>query len=292
MDVIKKLITVSQASDASGGRKPNKPLLLLLSLSKLALDGTSELKWTEIEAKLNELLEQFGQRADERSAAYPFTLLTNDGIWHVSEGVNPNASPKQLQTLDASGALDSPIENWLLVKRSNLMQAARAIAERQFPDTLIMEVLSLVGLDPYEVMSAAKYLVDGDRKRDPKWPPLILENWNFSCAFCGYDGKLNGSPVAIEAAHIHWFSSGGPDDADNGLALCSLHHKLLDRGVIGFVDQATLRVSPKFTSHADYSPLVSDLHGLEMKPLVASVLPKIEYINWHTANVYKHGHTA
>jgi HNH endonuclease len=43
--------------------------------------------------------------------------------------------------------------------------------------------------------------------------------------------QFNGVSVGIEAAHVQWFNFGGPDSLDNGLALCSLHHKLFDVGV-------------------------------------------------------------
>jgi putative restriction endonuclease len=33
------------------------------------------------------------------------------------------------------------------------------------------------------------------------------------------------------------------DELDNGLALCSLHHKLFDRGVFGLDDDLTVVVS-------------------------------------------------
>jgi HNH endonuclease len=34
----------------------------------------------------------------------------------------------------------------------------------------------------------------------------------------------------LEAAHIKWFQARGPDVVQNGLALCSLHHKIFDLG--------------------------------------------------------------
>jgi hypothetical protein len=39
--------------------------------------------------------------------------------------------------------------------------------------------------------------------------------------------------IAPEAAHVRWFAFDGPDSLDKGLALYSLHHKLLDLGVLG-----------------------------------------------------------
>ena len=45
--------------------------------------------------------------------------------------------------------------------------------------------------------------------------------------------------VGLEAAHIRWWAADGPDEVDNAVALCSLHHKLLDRGAIGLMGLTT-----------------------------------------------------
>lgn len=38
----------------------------------------------------------------------------------------------------------------------------------------------------------------------------------------------------------------GPDDVDNGLCLCALHHKLFDKGVLGVGDGHRILVSREF----------------------------------------------
>ena len=43
-----------------------------------------------------------------------------------------------------------------------------------------------------------------------------------------------------------WFNLGGPDKLDNGLALCSLHHKLFDRGALGLSHEHEIQVSEVF----------------------------------------------
>jgi putative restriction endonuclease len=45
-----------------------------------------------------------------------------------------------------------------------------------------------------------------------------------------------------------WFNYAGPDDADNGLALCALHHRLFDRGVLGLSDSCRLHVSSAYSA--------------------------------------------
>lgn len=39
------------------------------------------------------------------------------------------------------------------------------------------------------------------------------------------------------------YPSGGPDSEDNGVALCTLHHKAFDRGALGLDDDRRILVS-------------------------------------------------
>jgi putative restriction endonuclease len=40
----------------------------------------------------------------------------------------------------------------------------------------------------------------------------------------------------------------GPDALHTGLALCALHHKLIDRGALGLTDDCRVRISSSFTA--------------------------------------------
>jgi predicted restriction endonuclease len=53
--------------------------------------------------------------------------------------------------------------------------------------------------------------------------------------------------VGVEAAHIKWHQAGGPDTSPNGIALCALHHKLFDRGMITFSEDHRVLVSENAT---------------------------------------------
>jgi putative restriction endonuclease len=65
---------------------------------------------------------------------------------------------------------------------------------------------------------------------------------------CGFDVRLGGTSIALDAAHIRWVQAAGPDQEANSLALCVLHPKLFDFRV--------------FTISKDGRPLVSDqAHG-------------------------------
>lgn len=42
---------------------------------------------------------------------------------------------------------------------------------------------------------------------------------------------------------LSWHQAGGPDEESNGLALCTMHHKLFDRGVFTLSDDLNVMVS-------------------------------------------------
>ncbi|MEZ8394578.1 HNH endonuclease [Vibrio cyclitrophicus] len=53
--------------------------------------------------------------------------------------------------------------------------------------------------------------------------------------------------AGFDAAHIKWKQYSGSCEVSNGIALCSIHHKALDRGVITFDNELKVQVSPAVT---------------------------------------------
>ena len=74
---------------------------------------------------------------------------------------------------------------------------------------------------------------------------------------------------------------------DNGLALCSLHHKLLDRGVLGFADPETIVVSQTYSARSDEGRRLYELHNKLIRPRPGTVLPATEHVEWHGEEVFK-----
>ncbi len=246
--------------------------------------------WSVVQSRLGDLLAEFGaaSHSGASSAAYPFTRLRSDAVWQLSRDVpNDNVGPLNAEPID--GYFTPEIEQELLGSNEVLNSVARSLVESQFPLTIAPDVLTAVGLDP-DVVFGPTTAIDTtvrDRKRDANWRRRIVAAWDRSCAFCGYDGALRGAPVGIEAAHIRWFNFGGPDSLDNGLALCSLHHKLLDRGAIGLRDPGTIFVSDAFSAVGDIGRAVYSLHGRELQPRPGTPLPAVEHVLWHRQEVFK-----
>ncbi|MFD1047643.1 HNH endonuclease, partial [Kibdelosporangium lantanae] len=162
----------------------------------------------------------------------------------------------------------------------------QVMIESEFPPSIAPDVLMAVGLDPDAILSAAGPTAPVRRRRG-SWVTSVLTAWDRQCAFCGFDGQLGAATVGVEAAHIRWFTFDGPDDPDNGIALCSLHHKLFDRGVLGLGQDFKITVSSHFTSRTTTGRSVYDLHDRPLRPRPGTTLPAFAHVDWHTREVFQ-----
>ena len=100
--------------------------------------------------------------------------------------------------------------------------------------------------------------------------------------------KLGTSPIALEAAHIKWYTHRGPDTEANGLALCSLHHKLFDLGAFTLSNQLAILVSEDAHGSVGFQEWLMRFHGEQISfPQRRSYYPEVEFIGWHVKEVFK-----
>jgi putative restriction endonuclease len=252
--------------------------------------GTSQLPWSVAEQKLADLIEQFGPSSKTgraQSAAYPFTRLRADGVWTLDRDV-PMDNVGRLRE-GVTGRLEASLEAALRERPDLLDEAARGLVESHFPSTVAPDVLVAVGLDPDVLEGGARTSGRSrdQRRRSSAWPAAVIAAWDRQCAFCGFDGAAGGAVVGIEAAHVRWFKLGGPDDLDNGLALCSLHHKLFDRGILGLNPDLAIEVSERFSARTPQGRAVYDLHGRALSPRTGTPVPADHHVAWHREQVFK-----
>jgi putative restriction endonuclease len=291
--VVARLASLHQ-HQRGGVRSPHKPLLVLLALGRLVASGSSELSWSVAETVLAELIAEFGppsKTSRVQSAAYPFTRLRADGIWVLDHDVQMDLVGPLAQG-QVRGQLEPSVESALRAEPALIRAAARELVVSNFPETVAPDVLEAVGLDPQEVLGASDLLTwpgggRDERRRDPGWRFAVLEAWDQQCAFCGYDGQFAGASVGIEAAHVRWFAFDGPDSLDNGLALCSLRHKLFDLGVLGLSNGLKVMVSARFSARTLADRAVYDLHGRELTPRPGTAVPATTHLSWHAQQVFK-----
>ncbi len=278
----------------AGQRSPHKPLLVLLALGRLNANGSSELPWSVAEPALADLIGEFGppsRTSRAQSAAYPFTRLRADGVWVLDHDVQMDLVGP-LADQHVVGRFDASVEAELRADPALVRSAARALVLSNFPETIAPDVLQAVGLHPGTVLGEADVpssagRTRGERRRDPTWRSVVLQAWDRQCAFCGYDGQLAGASVGIDAAHVRWFAFDGPDALDNGLALCALHRKLFDMGVLGLDPGLLVRVAAVFTARTTAGRAVYELHGRPLTPRPGTVTPAAEHVSWHSHEVFK-----
>ena len=100
--------------------------------------------------------------------------------------------------------------------------------------------------------------------------------------------RLGLQPVALEAAHIKWHQAGGPDVEVNGLALCSLHHKLFDRGAFALSDKLEILVSDDAHGSAGFDEWLMRFHGEKLNfPQRQTYYASENFTRWHIREVFQ-----
>ncbi len=273
-----------------GVRAPHKPLLLLYALGRFQADGEGELRYSAVEEDLKRLLAEYGPPRPT-TPAYPFHYLTGDEVWEVRTDAgtgSPGPLIGELRSSGATGRLAPDLRAALSREPSLLPRMARVLLDLNFPPSLHADLCEAAGLD---LEPAEAYPPAGRerRQRDRRMRELVLTAYEYQCAFCGYDGVLDRTPVGLEAAHVRWWAHDGPDEVDNGLCLCSLPHKLFDLGVLGIGDGHRIQVSRLFSGRG---PTAHDqVVSLSGRPVLGprpGVRPVADtHRDWHARQVFK-----
>lgn len=275
----------------NGERAPHKPLLLLYAFGRFQRTGTTEVAYLEAEPALAQLLQDFGPPGRKSTPAYPFHHLQSDGLWSVTTvtGESPGSSPTQLRDMGAIGRLAPDFEGAMRTDPTLLVLAAHFLLDSNFPESLHADICAHVGLDLQAVeVQVSKQRASSLRRRDPAFRELVLVAYEYRCAMCGYDGRLGTEAVGLDAAHVRWWAFEGPDTVDNALCLCSMHHKLLDRGVVGIDAGHTVSVSTRFVGRGRAAEvLVLEMVGRPLhEPQRGYDPPAPAHVEWHHNQVF------
>lgn len=271
-------------------RAPYKPLLLLWMIGRLAGGLSGRVSFREAEEDLQRLLNKHPVGKSKPKVENPFVYLASDpNLWRVEDSGGGNVarmerrkkmSPPFLRA-EATGALAPEFE--LALRDPNVRsRVVNALLRMEFPDSQHEEVLQDVNLGHVVAVAPAH--------RDPKFRITVLRAYEDRCSFCGYDLRLGGSPVGIDAAHVQMHRKGGPNRIENGIALCVQHHRLFDAGALGLSQDHRILVSEDLNlSDHDSAARIKSLVGERMRtPLRRYSLPASEHIDWHTKNLFKH----
>jgi putative restriction endonuclease len=265
-------------------RAIHKPLSMLILLGKYYNSSDRLIGFQEFSEIFGSLIKQFGTMRTKNNPHYPFWRLRNDGfIWEVTDAENLeiNASgdvrTSELLAKHTKAGFSDEAYQELTTNRAQIIAAAQTILNNHFDETLHSEILEAVSI-------SVEYLAH--RPRDPKFRKKILKAYRYKCAVCGFDIHLNDNSICIEAAHVKWHAAGGEETESNGLALCTLHHKLLDKGAFSLSNDHRLLASDELSGSKGLTTHILQYHGKKISlPIRPEFLVSQESIIWHMNEV-------
>lgn len=271
----------------NGERAPHKPLLILLALGAFQR-GIRQLPFKDYEHRLRELLREFGPSRRSYHPEYPFWRLQQDGLWTVvsdapMESRQSNSDPtlEELRRKNATGAFVPALAQQIERDPGLIAEIALHVLASHFPASIHEDILEAVGLS-LEPASA------GAPSRDAGFRKSVLRAYEYRCAVCGLDLRINNHTIGLDAAHIRWHQAHGPDIESNGIALCTLHHKLFDMGAFTICNEGRLLVSEEVHGAGQFDEVLLRHHGMRIfVPANPAHAPAAEYLAWHRSQVFK-----
>ena len=276
-------LTVWKSGDR---RAPHKPLLLLLAIGYLQNEDQRLLSYKEVDPKLKELLTEFGTPRNAGNTHYPFWRLQNDGIWEVERGdqlvLNSSGGVRktELREKGIRAGFKQEVYKFLKKHSSTVNKVCSRLLDAHFPNTIHEDIINETGLSLDQVTSR--------KSRDANFRREVLQAYQYRCAVCDLDIRMGAKTLCIEAAHIKWHSHGGPDEITNGIALCTLHHKLFDLGAFTLDKNKEFLVSEKVVGTKGFDLWLSRFQGNKItQPQRAVYEPSTDYIAWNHDQVFK-----
>jgi putative restriction endonuclease len=235
------------------------------------------------------LLREYSPTGSALHPEYPFFHLQSDGLWQVNPPITTasgrSPSAKQMRVADVVGSLPHGMVTAL--QRDPLLFGAivRHLLNYNFEPSLHDDICAMAGLD----LKALQIGPPLETNRDRAFRDDVLAAYEYQCAVCGFEGRIKSQAVGLEAAHVRWWASGGPDAVENSLCLCSLHHKLLDTGVLGLTQDHRVLVSKYFVARSEIGQrMVLDFVGRSLlEPQRGQPRVLADYIRWHGTQVFK-----
>lgn len=280
---------ITRGRTAGGRRAPHKPLLLLYALARFA-DGEKRLRYNEVETRVRGLIRDFGPAAASDRVHYPFWRLQGDRLWVVEEPLVTNAAGDvrrtELVDRDSVGRFSDEVAEVFHAEPGLVGELLGRLLAREFTEAYDDEILTAIGFDPAARETAPK------RRRDPAFRRRVLEAYEYRCAVCGFSAHVGDAHVGLDAAHVKWHQYGGPDEVKNGLALCALHHRLLDRGAFTVAASSSrervVAVSEAARGNEGFERWMLAYHGRTIASPVRSEYRVAEPMTaWHAREVFK-----
>lgn len=287
-NIIKRFRQLTQW-ERGGKRAPHKPLMLLIALGRYQ-SGKKEFSFEEIENDLIRLLVKYGPQRKKYKPEEPFWRLGRKEkifeLWnqanctvHQDGGTNRSDLIKN----NVTATFDTKIQHCFDSAPELIVEIAQDLIAAHFQPSFIEDLFDEVGL------TLAPNEQGSGRKRDLEFRKKVLRAYEDKCSICGFHMVFNQQAIGVEAAHIKWHNAGGPDTESNGLALCTLHHKMFDYGVF-LIEPQNFKI--KMSNAASFfnaaEEYVRAFHDRQIKlPANIGHYPKEEFLIWHQREKFK-----
>jgi putative restriction endonuclease len=301
-------------TDATKGKAPHKPLLLLavLDLVHRGVITSPFIAVTGDLVELNELFNLYWRRiiplGQTSSIAFPFSRLDREPFWELvpqpGEAITPaiinNTSSVSYLRKHALGAkLDEDLFHIMQsgegreALREALLQscfspeAAALLREQSIINREAFDYSRL--LEKKSHLPLVKEIVEADNyraaARDQGFRRIVVKAYDHRCALCGIRIVTPDGHTVVEAAHIVPWSKSRNDDIRNGMALCPTCHWGFDEGMLGVTDSYTVITSRAIGIDPNVPGLLSMLSG-------RGIIPPAERDHWPALEcLAEHRHT-
>lgn len=146
----------------------------------------------------------------------------------------------------------------------------------------------------HEGIAAAAGLVLGARRvdrteleRDSRFRDLVLDAYGARCAICGFDARVGGTALGLEAAHARWHCSSGPSILANGVCLCALHHVALDQGALGISTDRRVMISGALGGGPATDAALRRWNGHPVEEPRRGESVAAEFVAWHAEHRFR-----
>lgn len=302
---------LSQPTWVRGGeRAPHKFLTVLFALGRSAR-GDRLTRYKDAESSLRALLERFGPHRESHHPEQPVWRLARQRgrrtrFWNLThmDSVRTcrsnNPSIADLREHVSFGFSDE-ICDYIQEQPGIARYVGERLADELVPATIREELLTSVGLSADVAGTAVPELpedvrdyVERERKlvervvRDARFRKRVLEAYDYRCAVCSVQPRIDNEAFGLEAAHIRWVQANGADETRNGLCLCRMHHIALDRGAIGIDEKRRVQISSRLAKSPECDELFWCFNGKPiLVPSETMDAPLSAAVLWHNTQVFK-----
>ena len=275
-----------------GERALNKPLLVLWAIGRCLRSEDRMASWRDIELALTKLLTRFGPPGTTPRPDYPFWRLRNDGLWKVkprspapiTESPSGHAYATSLRDADAHGGFPKDVFVALQSDTGLAIEIAHMLVNTHFPPTQRDDVLRAVGITSGPALYPM-HTYQG-KAATSRFSKEVLEAYQHRCAVCGYAVHSGGTPLGLAGVHIMSPGAKGPDEVNNGLGLCALHHALFDAGAFTLGADRRITVAAPITGAGVHDALGRYNSREALVPESDMERPAERFLAWHRREVF------